>query len=86
MRSGTRLFWEVGPFTNLRLLAIVSVSAALQLAIHHTEPTREIFGIEALSLHDAALAIALGLVPVSAIELSKLAVRALASLRRGRAR
>jgi Ca2+-transporting ATPase len=82
MRSSTRLFWEVGPFTNLRLLAIVSVSALLQLGIHHTELTREIFGIEALSLADSALAIALGLVPVSLIELSKLAARALARSRK----
>ena len=74
-RSSTRLFWEVGAFTNLRLLGVVLVSALVQIAIHHVSWTQEIFGIGALSLADCALSLALGLVPVSVLEGAKLARR-----------
>jgi Ca2+-transporting ATPase len=75
-RSPERLFWEVGAWTNLRLLAVVVVSVALQLAIHHVPFAQHIFQISDLSLSDCALSLALGLVPVSVIELAKLARRA----------
>ncbi|MCI0586216.1 MAG: cation-translocating P-type ATPase [Planctomycetes bacterium] len=74
-RSPTRLFWEVGAFTNLRLLGVVLVSALVQVAIHHVPWTQEIFGIGALSLGDCALSLALGLIPVSVLEGAKLARR-----------
>jgi P-type Ca2+ transporter type 2C len=34
-RSTTRVFWEVGAFTNLRLLGVVVFSVLIQLGIHH---------------------------------------------------
>ncbi len=71
-RSTTRLFWEVGAFTNLRLLGVVLVSILVQLGIHHIPATQELFRIGALPLADCALAFALGLVPASVLELSKL--------------
>ncbi len=74
-RSSTRLFWEVGAFTNLRLLGVVLVSALVQIAIHHVPLTQELFGLGALSLSDCALSLALGLVPVSVLEGAKLARR-----------
>ena len=42
-RSTTRLFWEVGAFTNLRLLGVVVVSVLLQLGIHHLPAAQEVF-------------------------------------------
>ena len=36
-RSATRIFWSVGAFTNLRLLAVVAASLALQLALHQID-------------------------------------------------
>ena len=75
-RSPDRLFWEVGAWTNLRLLAVVLVSVALQLAIHHVPFAQQLFQISDISLADCMLSLTLGLVPVSAIELTKLVRRA----------
>ncbi|MFN7973066.1 MAG: HAD-IC family P-type ATPase [Acidobacteriota bacterium] len=74
-RSTRLLFWEVGAFTNLKLLAVVFVSVCLQLGVHHLPITRELFGIRELSPLRYAVALLLGLVPVSAIELAKLGRR-----------
>jgi Ca2+-transporting ATPase len=75
-RSTTRLFWEVGAFTNLRLLAVVLVSVLVQLGIHHIPGMERLFQIGGLSLADCALTVLLGLIPVTAIETSKLVRRA----------
>ena len=75
-RSPDRLFWEVGVWTNLRLLAVVMTSVALQLAIHHVPFAQRLFQISGISLADCALSLLLGLVPVTAIELGKLVRRA----------
>ena len=56
-RSTNRLFWEVGAFTNLRLLAVVGLSALLQLTIHQIPAAQAVFGIGALSAADCALAV-----------------------------
>ena len=74
-RSTTRLFWEVGAFTNLRLLGVVVVSVLLQLGIHHIPVAQDIFEIGALSAADCALTLLVALAPVTVIELSKLARR-----------
>jgi Ca2+-transporting ATPase len=74
-RSTSRLFWEVGVFTNLRLIAVVLVSASLQLAIHYLPATRELFRINAITISHALLATGLGLIPVTVIELAKLGRR-----------
>ncbi|MDP2317210.1 MAG: cation-translocating P-type ATPase [Pseudomonadota bacterium] len=70
-RSRTKLFWEVGAFSNMRLLGIVTFSAALQIAMHHVPVAQEIFGLTPISLRDCLLSIVLGLIPVSVLELSK---------------
>jgi Ca2+-transporting ATPase len=80
-RSTTRLFWEVGAFTNLRLLGVVVVSVLLQLGIHHIPVAQEMFEIGALSAADCALTLLVGLAPVTVIELSKLVRRWTASSR-----
>jgi P-type Ca2+ transporter type 2C len=74
-RSPTRLFWEVGVFTNVRLLVVAFASIAVQLAIHHVPLIQRTFQINPLSLTDCVLSIGLGLVPVSVLELTKLARR-----------
>ena len=75
-RSTTRLFWEVGAFTNLRLLGVVVLSVLLQLGMHHIPAAQAIFEIGPLSTADCALTLLVALVPVTAIELAKLAGRA----------
>jgi Ca2+-transporting ATPase len=74
-RSTTRLFWEVGAFTNLRLLGVVVVSVLLQLGIHHIPMAQEVFEIGALSAADCALTLLVALAPVTVIELAKLVRR-----------
>jgi Ca2+-transporting ATPase len=71
-RSDTRIFWSVGAFTNLRLLGVVLVSALAQVAIHQAAPSQAFFGIGRLSAAQWALTVAVALVPVTVIEISKL--------------
>jgi P-type Ca2+ transporter type 2C len=71
-RSDVRLFWEVGPFTNLRLVAIVVLTVTIQLALSHVPPLQGIFDIRPLSERDTLLCLGLGLIPVSTLELVKL--------------
>ena len=74
-RSTTRLFWETGALTNLWLLGVVVVSVLVQLAIHHLPVTQVAFDIGPLSIGDCILSLSLALIPVTAIELAKLARR-----------
>lgn len=53
-------------------LGVVAFSAAFQLAMHHGPVVRTVFGLTPVSLRDGLLSIALGLVPVTILELSKL--------------
>jgi Ca2+-transporting ATPase len=71
-RSDTRLFWQVGALTNVRLLAVVLISGALQVALHQLPATQQLFQIGALTLQDWAGVVVLGLMPVTVIELRKL--------------
>ena len=74
-RSTTRLFWEVGAFTNLRLLGVVLFSVVMQLGIHYIPAARAVFQIGPLSAADCALTLLVALVPVTVIEVSKLVRR-----------
>jgi Ca2+-transporting ATPase len=74
-RSPTRLFFEVGIFSNLRLFAIVSVSFGLQLAIHHEPNLARLFGTTPLSFTQCATQIAIACVPLLVLELRKVASR-----------
>ena len=74
-RHPTRLFWEVGALTNIRLLVVVAVSAALQIAIHHIPAARALFHISTLSMADCIMSVLLGLIPVTMLELVKLGRR-----------
>jgi Ca2+-transporting ATPase len=71
-RSTTKLFWQVGPFSNAILLAVVSVSVVAQLLIHHLPFTRELFAIGGLSAADCIMSLVIGFIPVSVIEIGKL--------------
>lgn len=71
-RSTTQLFWEVGAFTNLRLLGIVLVSGLVQLGLHHIPFAQRLLGTGPLPASDCTLAVALGLIPVSLLECWKL--------------
>jgi len=74
-RSTTRVFWEVGAFTNLRLLGVVLASVLMQLGIHHTPTAQAVFEIGPLSAADCLLTLLVALGPVTVIEISKLVHR-----------
>jgi Ca2+-transporting ATPase len=78
-RSRRELLWEVGPFTNLRLLAVIALSAALQLALMQVPATQRLFKIGDLPFRDAVLPVVLGLAPVTVLELAKVVRRYLPS-------
>ena len=81
-RSATRVFWEVGAFTNVRLLGVVVFSVLVQFGIHHIPLAQTVFEIGPLSAGDCALTVLVALVPVTVIELSKLARRWMAGAAR----
>lgn len=70
-RSETRLVHEVGLFSNLRLFAIVAASFSLQIWIHHSPLLGSLFDTEPITLAECAEWVALGTVPLLAVELSK---------------
>jgi Ca2+-transporting ATPase len=81
-RSDTKVFWQVGPLGNLKLLGVVVISVLLQLAIHHVPWTQTLFDIGTISDADCLLGFALGLVPVTGLELVKLGRAAVSRRRR----
>lgn len=74
-RSPTRLFWEMGAFTNMTLFGVVVVSSLLQIGIHHIPATETLFQIGTLSLEDCGLSLLIGLIPVSVVEVAKVVRR-----------
>jgi P-type Ca2+ transporter type 2C len=74
-RSITRVFWEVGAFTNLRLLAVVIFSVLLQLGVHHMQWAQAVFKSAPLPAADAFVSLLVGLGPVTIIEVAKLVRR-----------
>ena len=76
-RSATRLFWEVGIFTNLRLLGVIFFLASVQIAILFIPLTQRLFRIGAQTASDAFLCIGAGLVAVTILELAKVVRRSI---------
>ncbi|MCA9681240.1 MAG: cation-translocating P-type ATPase [Myxococcales bacterium] len=82
-RSPTRLLWQVGALRNLWLVGVVVLSLLMQLGLYQLAFTRELFSLGRLSWADMGLGLALGFIPVSVLEISKL-IRALILRLRGR--
>jgi Ca2+-transporting ATPase len=80
-RSPTRLFWEVGAFSNLQLLAVIAGSVLLQVGLFQVAAARSLFDLADVGFAGWGSALAIGLIPVSAWELAKLATRAARRLR-----
>jgi Ca2+-transporting ATPase len=74
-RSTRKTFWEIGLFTNMRLLVIVMATASLQLLIHHVPALQKLMQIGPLSLADCTVIFLVGLTPLFVMELWKLALR-----------
>jgi Ca2+-transporting ATPase len=71
-RSDTRLFLEVGPFTNRRLLAVIGVSLLLQWALHYVPAMQRLFELQPVAGADAIRVLLLGAIPVTFLEVRKL--------------
>jgi P-type Ca2+ transporter type 2C len=74
-RSRTRVYWEVGPFSNLTLAAVIALSVALQVLIIYVPPTQALFHLAPLPLWTVAATLGIGLVPASLLEIAKLVRR-----------
>jgi Ca2+-transporting ATPase len=71
-RSRQRIFWQLGVFSNLWLLAVTLVTAALQVSLHYIPFTQELFGLSPLTTGDLLLVLPFALLPVSVLEITKL--------------
>lgn len=76
VRSRQRTLWGVGAFGNVRLLGVIALSVLVQVAIHHIPRLRAMLGLVVLPWADLALALVIGLIPVSLVEVTKLVRRA----------
>ncbi len=81
-RSESRVHLELGLLSNWRLVLVTALTMSAQLALHWLPATQNLFAVSPLSLSDCVLALFLGLVPVTVIELSKLVRRLGPSLAR----
>ena len=72
-RSAVKPLWRIDMLTNLRLIAVVLVSFVLQLVISATPLMEEIFQTQRITLAECAVGIVLGLIPLSILELMKIA-------------
>lgn len=71
-RSRTQIFWKVGAFTNLWLLSVVVLSIFIQISLHYIPLIHDLFNLTPLTLKDLAIAIGMGLVTVSLVEIKKI--------------
>jgi Ca2+-transporting ATPase len=74
-RSRKLVHWQVGAFTNLHLIAVVALSVLVQVSIDHLAFARRFFRIEEMSPAETALCLAVGLIPVTILEVRKLLAR-----------
>jgi Ca2+-transporting ATPase len=76
-RDEQRTLWQVGAFTNLRLLGVVALSLAGQLALLELAPLARLFELTILPWRDLALGLTVALIPVTLLELAKLGMQRL---------
>lgn len=71
-RSAIKPIWQLGLFTNLRLLTVVLVSFIVQLAIHYVPALQSIFSIPPIGIGQCLAWIALGTIPLIVLETRKM--------------
>jgi Ca2+-transporting ATPase len=71
-RSDTRTLPQLGAASNLRLLAVVTLTGAAQVLMHFIPGVRSVFGLHPLTLVEIGLCFLLGLIPVTILEVTKL--------------
>jgi hypothetical protein len=71
-RSPSLTFWQVGPLSNVRLVAVVAITLVIQFSLLYLPAMRQVFALDHVSPHGVALAALLGLGPVTLVETRKL--------------
>ncbi len=74
-RSETRFVWELGFFSNLKLLAVVALTIAIQIASHHVAWLGQILHTVPMTAYECAVLIGLGFIPLVVLELAKIPQR-----------
>jgi len=75
IRSNTQLTAELNPFSNPYVLAAISLTTLLQLALIYVEPLRNFFGTELLSATELMICIGFSSLMFVWVELEKLFMR-----------
>lgn len=70
-RSDDKRITEIGLFSNLRLVAVVAGSIAFQVWIHQSPVLERLLGTQPISLSQGIAWIALGSLPLLAMEVRK---------------
>jgi Ca2+-transporting ATPase len=74
-RSPTLVLWQVGALANYRLLWVVLGSLVMQVTLVQLSFTRELFGLAWLEWRELLVIAGISLIPVSVLELIKLAMQ-----------
>ncbi len=74
-RSDTRFIWEIGLGTNLRLLAVVVGSIALQIVSHHVDWLGSLLHTTTIPLIDCVVLLMIGTIPLVVLEVGKIWLR-----------
>lgn len=77
-RSRERVFWQVGLFSNLWLLAVIALTGFIQVSLHFIPATQMIFKVGPLSLKELSIMVGIALIPVTLMELKKMGKQKLA--------
>lgn len=75
IRSNTQLTIEISPFSNPYVLAAVTLTSLLQLALIYVEPLRNFFGTHLLSFTEVMICIGFSALMFVWVEMEKLFVR-----------
>jgi P-type Ca2+ transporter type 2C len=75
IRSNTRLFMEINPFSNPYILASVILTSMLQLALIYVEPLRHFFSTHYLTFMELMICVGFSALTFVWIELEKLFIR-----------
>ncbi|MCC6243495.1 MAG: cation-transporting P-type ATPase, partial [Gemmatimonadaceae bacterium] len=79
-RSATKSIWQMRPLVNVPLVIAVAVSIVFQLSMGHSEVISRVLKTTHMPFADGALLLAIGAIPLVALELLKIARRARVAL------
>lgn len=70
-RSETKTVWELGIFSNLKLVMVAIVAIGFQLATHHNQTLARFFKNAEMSWTECFVLLAIGAIPLAALEAFK---------------